>query len=143
MIFHELCHSLVQGTPGLAAVDWGLSNLTDADVVREHATLRLQAALSGTYGLARVLAPTTDFRAYYDALTEEPLVGDEPCVRLARAAFGRVDTPPWGPHVRDALAATARVIGAVREVGAAETVPDGTLPSLFALFTPPSDKERT
>ena len=33
--------------------------------------MRLQAALTGQHGLRRLLAPTTDFRPYYDALPAE------------------------------------------------------------------------
>ncbi len=148
MVFHELCHSLVEGRAGLTSVDWGLANvsedLTDADFAREHATLRLQALLAGEHGLREVLAPTTDFRAYYDALPEDPLRGDDRSVQLARAALALVASPPWGPHVRNALRATERVLAAVREAGAAEATPSGSaLPSLFESFSPPSGRART
>jgi hypothetical protein len=125
MIFHELCHSLVQGPERLRAPDWGLSNLDDRDVVREHATLRLQARLAAEHGLRVFLAPTTDFRAYYDALPEAPFDGDDPAVPLAREGWARVDMAPWGPHLRGALRATERVLRAVVEVGAGDVVPGG------------------
>src|SRR5678816_969150 len=73
MIFHEICHSLVQGEDSFQRADWGLDNETDRDVPREHACLRVQAVLAGQLGLRRLLAPTTDFRPFYDALPPDPL----------------------------------------------------------------------
>lgn len=115
MIFHELCHAMVQGDDGIDREDWGLDNTGDRDVPREHACLRLQAHLSGGYGLRRTLAPTTDFRAFYDALPADPLAPrHHPEVVLAAFAARRADQPPWGPHVREALAATAAIAAEVR-----------------------------
>ena len=113
MIFHELCHSLVQGPDGLRELDWGLDNETPRDVPREHATLRVQATLADEHGLRAVLAPTTDFRAFYDGLPSDPLLGDPVEVELARAALALVDTPPWGPHLRAGLVATGQIVNAV------------------------------
>lgn len=113
MVFHELCHSLVQGPEGLREVDWGLCNETHRDVPREHATLRLQAVLAAEYGLRAALAPTTDFRAFYDALPADPMDGPEEEVALARAALSRADAAPWGPHLRMGLDATRRIGDAV------------------------------
>jgi hypothetical protein len=116
MVFHELCHSLVEGPRGLRQVDWGLDNETTRDVPREHATLRLQAALTAEYGLRTALAPTTDFRGFYDALPLDPLLSLDPLdaeeVTLAVAALGRVDAAPWGPHLRAGLAATRQIADA-------------------------------
>jgi hypothetical protein len=83
-----------------------------------------------------VLAPTTDFRAYYDALPADPFEGDDPAVPLARAGLGRVHTPPWGPHLRRALDATERVLSVVRDVGACDAA-TGPLRSLLGAFRPP------
>ncbi len=137
MIFHELCHALVQGPASFSVPDWGLDNETERDVAREHACLRAQAALLSPLGLRVALAPTTDFRAFYDALGEDPLapvdLGD--CsVELARQALARVDTPPWAPHLRRALDATAKVVAAVREAGGdtLEGALEGALPPLWA-----------
>ncbi|MEM7436592.1 MAG: YkgJ family cysteine cluster protein, partial [Myxococcota bacterium] len=66
MILHELCHSLVEGAASLALPDFGLDNETNQHDVREHACLRLQASLTAPHGLRAALAPTTDFRDYYD-----------------------------------------------------------------------------
>jgi hypothetical protein len=71
IVLHELCHHWVQGPQSRHALDWGLSNTDAADEAREHLALRLQAALLAPTGLARVLVPTTDFRAYYEQLLDE------------------------------------------------------------------------
>ena len=42
-------------------------------VVREHACLRFAADLSARFGLRGAMAPTTEHRAYYDALPDAPL----------------------------------------------------------------------
>jgi len=113
MIFHELCHSLVQGPAGHGVLDWGLDNETARDVPREHATLRVQATLAAELGLRAVLAPTTDFRVFYDALPDDALAGDPIEVELAHAALKRADEAPWGPHLRAGLAATRQIVNAV------------------------------
>lgn len=118
MIFHELCHALVQGHASLAAPDWGLDNESDRDFLREHACLRVQAYLAGRYGLREVLAPTTDFRAYFDALPEDPLSGDDPAVPLAREALARVHTPPFSPWLLQGLEKTRIILCAVAEIEA-------------------------
>jgi hypothetical protein len=109
MIFHELCHSLVEGPASLERADWGLDNQTGADDVREHACLRLQALLLRPRGLRRALGPTTDFRAFYDALPADPLEGSDASIVLARAASVRVSARPWAPHLEEALDATAAI----------------------------------
>lgn len=129
MIFHELCHALVQGPASFSEVDWGLDNETDRDVVREHACLRVQAALLGPLDLRVALAPTTDFRTWYDALPDDPLDGDDPSIALAEEALARFEAPPWAPHLRRALEATSRIVQAVREAGGDEL--EGELPPLW------------
>lgn len=137
MIFHELCHALVQGPASFAEVDWGLDNETERDVVREHACLRVQAVLLGPLDLRVALAPTTDFRAWYDALPDDPLHdplpdpigGPDPSIALAEEALVRVDAPPWAPHLRRALEATARIVRAVRDAGG--DVLEGELPPIW------------
>lgn len=140
MIFHELCHAIVQGHENLARPDWGLDNESDRDFVREHACLRLQAALAGAYGLREVLAPTTDFRAYYDGLPEDVLAddGDDPAVALALAALGRVDSAPFSPFLHDALEATRAIIAAVVHVEGRVAAARGGVPTdaLHAAFDP-------
>ncbi len=129
MIFHELCHSLIEGPESFARSDWGLDNESDRHVPREHACLRLQAHLAGGYGLRRALAPTTDFRDYYDALPDDPLTPRHLTeTGEAVAAARRSDHPPWGPHLHEALAATAAV--------AAQVAPRARGDSLWTLIDP-------
>lgn len=110
MILHELCHSLVEGEASFDVRDWGLDNETERDVPREEACLRLQAALTARHGLRRFFAPTTDFRAFYDALAEDPLSPrNDPTITMAVLGFRRADKAPWAPHLRDALEATAAI----------------------------------
>ncbi|HJL17852.1 MAG TPA: YkgJ family cysteine cluster protein [Sandaracinaceae bacterium LLY-WYZ-13_1] len=139
MVFHELCHSLVQGPASFERPDWGLDNESDRDLPREHACLRAQAHLAGRHGLRDVLAPTTDHRAFYDALPADPLCGDAPSVPLARRAVSRARRAPWAPHLEDALRATATIARAVAPDAAA---PRGShsslsdLPILWARVAP-------
>lgn len=133
MILHELCHSLIEGRESIHVADFGLDNESEQDLQREHACLRLQAWLTTPYGLRRVLAPTTDFRGYYDALPSDPLgPADDPAVAMARAGAGRSEEPPWAPHLRDGLDATAKIIGAAFEVAAQGLCAD--LPPIWSEF---------
>ena len=131
MILHELCHSLIEGTGSLEVPDFGLDNESQRDVAREHACLRLQAWLTGTHGLRGVLAPTTDFRGYYDELPEDPLqdAGD-PAAAVAKLGAARSEQAPWSPHLQDGLDATARVFGAACAVGAAD--PEAADPPIWS-----------
>ena len=112
MIFHELCHSLVQGPENLSKPDWGLDNVGDGDLLREYACLRTQCALLSPLGLRAAFAPTTEHRVFYDALPEDPLVGEGEDVEAARRAMERVGDAPWDPHLSAALEATRVIIGA-------------------------------
>jgi len=118
MILHELCHSLIEGEASFTRPDFGLDNQSGLDAEREHACLRLQAWLLDRHGLRWALAPTTDFRAFYDALPADSLAGDDPSAADARAGAGRAAEPPWAPHLQDALRATARILEAARDVDA-------------------------
>ena len=119
MILHELCHSLIEGEESLGAPDFGLDNESERDVSQEHACLRLQAWLTGQHGLRRALAPTTDFRSYYDELPEDPFAADaDPVTVRARQGAARSAKAPWAPHLQDGLAATAKVLAAASEMGA-------------------------
>ena len=138
MIFHELCHSLVEGSDSFAVADWGLDNETDEDAWREHGCLRAQAVLAAGYGLREFFAPTTDFRSFYDALAADPLSppGD-PSVVLAMRALQRADKYPWSPHLRGALAATAAIVGAVNDyTQPVSATPDGSVPVLYGSAPP-------
>lgn len=137
MIFHELCHASVEAPAGLVREDWGLDNESARDLIREHACLRVQAVLADRHGLRTVLAPTTDFRAFYDALPADPLDGDGEDVELARAALARTSEPPFAPFVERGLALSRRVLDAVLE-GDASVVDDseGPLPALHRTLSP-------
>ncbi len=114
LIFHEICHALVAGD-ARHKPDWGLTNYTDGDLVFEHATHRLQAALAAPYGLRDFMAVTTDWRPYWDSLPDEPLAsGDDPAIELAQRAHYRSRQAPWAAVLEDALAATAAIADAVR-----------------------------
>ena len=130
LILHELCHSLTEGADSLGVPDFGLDNETSTDTVREHACLRLQAWLTGMHGLRRTLAPTTNFRSYYDELPEDPLEGDDPSATAAQRAADRASQPPWAPHLEDGLRATARVVAAAKELGARD--PEAEKPPIWA-----------
>jgi len=133
MIFHELCHSLVEGPESFDKPDWGLNNQSDEDNEREHATLRVQALLAGRYGLRALLGPTTNFRHFYDELSPDPLLprqSESSC--LARLAIRRSATNPWWPHLGKALEATADIA----RTAAKWPAPSGS-PSLYRLVAAP------
>lgn len=134
MIFHELCHSLIQGPESFDRPDWNLDNETDRDLVREHACLRLQATLAAQHGLRQVFAPTTDHRAFYDGLPANPLSprGDAAVIFAVRG-LARVARSPWTPHLDRALAATQQIAQAV---GAAHEGAPGVLWSLVEAPVP-------
>ena len=138
MIFHELCHALVQGDDGVGRPDWGLDNRTDLDEDREHACLRLQALLADRHGLRGFLAPTTDFRAFYDALGHDPLADADPSTRaVVEAAAQRADSGPFAPDLTDALHATALIVISARRF--LDESPPGAARSLYQL-APPGDE---
>ncbi len=110
MIFHELCHSLVEGEDAFSKPDWGMDNTGPDHDWREHACLRVQWILAGRHGLRGVFAPTTDFRAFWDTLSDSVLADrTDPSVQLAIAALRRAEQPPWAPALGDALAASGRI----------------------------------
>lgn len=122
MIFHELCHWLVAGRQAYHREDWGLSNLDDRDLVYEYAAHRLQAALSQPYGLRSFMAVTTDWRPYWDALPVDPLrasldpSGDDPAIAIAQEGAYLARLKPFAEVLQRALAATAAIADAVRDV---------------------------
>lgn len=136
MIFHEMCHALVEGPGAIEKLDWGLDNQSERDRDREHACLRLQAALSAPYGLRRFFAPTTDYREFWDALPDEPFVpGREASSVAARRGLDWSRRKPWAPHLAEALAATAAI---VREASRWPAPADGMQP-LYDVLEPPSE----
>jgi len=132
LVFHELCHALTEGPAALARPDWGLDNTGPRDVVREHACLRLQAHLADRHGLRALMAPTTEYRAYHDALPAEPLVdGDDPAIPVARQAAARAAADPWRGPIEEALAGTAAALAR-----AAAEAHAGAAPRLHPLGMP-------
>ena len=111
LIFHELCHAITEGDQACALPDWGLENRAD-HVVREHACLRFAADLSARFGLRGAMAPTTEYRAYYDGLPDEPLTSgpDDEAVAIGAAARARFAASRWRAPVEAALAATAALV---------------------------------
>lgn len=114
LIFHEICHALTEGPDAFSRVDWGLENTDRRHLVREHACHRVQAALADPYGLRELLAVTTVYRPYYDALPPDPLApGPDPAIPIARAGHRRGLSGPWAAAIAEALDATARLAAIV------------------------------
>lgn len=121
MVLHELCHWLVQGDDAKERPDWGLDNMSEQDLDREHACVALQAALLMPFGLEHVLAPTTEHRAFYDACLARSrdtqsahfdALGLSDNVRsLATDAFTRSSEAHWRP-LHEALSATEQIVRA-------------------------------
>ncbi len=126
MILHEICHWMVQGVQSLGWVDWGLDNEGTVDREREHACLRLQAALLDPYGLRGVLAPTTDFRSYYDKLPRDPFMesaaSERESITRARAAYARRHHRPFREILESALDKTATIFALVTETKTVRSV---------------------
>jgi len=118
MILHEFCHWITNGVDTFHERDWGFALDAELDW-REHSCLRLQAALADRHGLRLQLAPTSQFRAYYDRIPADPFapVADAPhedeVVALARVAWERAQGEPWAIPLAAALDATARIRGVV------------------------------
>lgn len=138
MILHELCHWITNGLETFHERDWGFALDAELDW-REHSCLRLQAGLTGAYGLRHMLAPTSGFRAYYDTIPSdvlEPLPGwphEEAVVELARVALDRARQAPWAEPMRAAFEATARLRDTLTPFldDYATDLPDDPLPSLW------------
>ena len=113
LIFHEVCHALVEGPKGWSKADWGLENIDARHLVHELACHRVQAGLAGRYGLRGLLAATTDWRPHYDALPLNPLAPcalagelDAQAIELARGGLERAQGEPWRGALDEALSAT-------------------------------------
>jgi hypothetical protein len=137
MVFHELCHSLVEGEDAFARPDWGMDNTGPDHDWREHACLRVQWVLAGRHGLRGLFAPTTDFRAFWDQLAGDVLADRAaPSVQAAIAGLRRVALPPWAPALDDALAATAQIAQIAARFAAPAA--DGTRSLWHAVVAPPA-----
>lgn len=121
MIFHEICHALVEGPEAFHLPDWGLE--ANSDVCREHACIRLQAALADQFGLRNFLATTTDFRVYYDDLGPNPLEGEsDPAIPLALSAWQRAQTGDWSNPIRIALQHTRSLLDIAKQVAPVDSL---------------------
>jgi len=138
MIFHELCHSLVEGEESFARPDWGMDNTGPDHDWREHACLRLQWVLAGRHGLGAVFAPTTDFRAFWEKLAGDVLADcADPSVQAAIAGLARVGQPPWAPALEQALAATAQIAQATAPFAEPAAGSDGPRSLWLGVAPPP------
>ncbi len=121
MILHELCHYFVEGETSFFKQDWGLSAYGEetTSVLREHACQRLQAALLTPFGLTRLLAPTTEFRSYYDSLPENPIKDsfNDPAIPFAQAGLARTKKAPYQRILQDALSRTRTIYRLCAEGG--------------------------
>jgi hypothetical protein len=136
MIFHELCHSLVEGEQSFTRADWGMDNTGPDHDWREHACLRVQWVLTGRHGLRALFAPTTEFRAFWDQLSGDVLADrTERSVIAAITGVRRADQPPWAPALGEALAATARIAA---EAARAAPEPDVLWNAITARRTHPT-----
>lgn len=130
LIFHELCHAIVEGPESLHKRDWGLKNTDESDLIREHACHRVQAALSQQFGLREFFGVTTEWRSYYDSLPVDPLqISSDPASQIAAKAMERFIESSWRSEIEQALTATAMIAGVVKEFVGPE--------SLWATFQPP------
>ncbi|MEZ6130845.1 MAG: hypothetical protein R3C59_19415 [Planctomycetaceae bacterium] len=122
MILHETCHALIEGPESFTKPDWGVQIDNPAHRVREHATLRLQAALTAPYGLRLFFAATTNFRRYYDQLPEDPLQGHDEATELARAGWQRATSGPWSQPLTAALETSAAIARLVAPAAVADSL---------------------
>ena len=123
MIFHEICHALVQGPDSLKKENWGLNNTDGRDDLREMACIRLQAALAQPYGLKEFFAVTTEWRSYQDQLPENPLtVEQDSALDIACEAHKRATQGPWAPIIDAALKATQTVVAAAEPFANKESI---------------------
>lgn len=139
MIYHELCHWITNGVETFHARDWGFDLDGPELDWREHSCLRLQAALNDGHGLRRQLAPTSDFRGYYDRIPADPFAPldgsawEARVVAHAHVCHQRAKGEPWAGPLQDALAATAtlrQLLGPFL-IDYATDEPDDTLPSVW------------
>ena len=123
MIFHEVCHALVEGPESFDQEDWGLDPDVEAGAVHEHACLRLQTALSDRYELRAFFAATTDFRKYFDQIGSTPLdESGDPAIALAKEAFQRATQGPWSGALDTALQQTRSIADIVMNVAPADSL---------------------
>ena len=119
LVLHEICHAIVQN---VRTPDWGLDNTSTRDAARELSAVRLEAHLTGAWGLRNVLFPTTPERAFFFDLPPDAIGPDS----LARESAARAAAAPWQPVLGEALAKTAALMGAaLHRATGAPLVADG------------------
>lgn len=115
MIFHEICHWLIEGPESFSEEDWGLDYDRPEHAVREHACLRLQAALADRFGLRTFFASTTDFRDYFDSLPADPLADPEdPAAVLATEGLQRALSSDIATVLDHALRKTREIANVIQ-----------------------------
>ncbi len=123
MVLHEACHALVEGPDAFDSPDWGLDIDDPKQRVREHACLRLQAAVTQPFGLRKFFAATTSFRRYYDRLPQNPLQpGDDPAIEIALGGWERSQHGPWSKTLHEALTSTQVIAAAVRNSASPDSI---------------------
>ena len=79
----------------------------------EHACLRLQVHLTEPHALRELMAPTTEYRAYHDELTGEPLLtGGRSSGGVGPPGPERPESRHWLMVLDQALAATRQALDA-------------------------------
>lgn len=138
-VLHELCHWLVAGPDSIHQRDWGYELEVPYDDPREHACLRVQAALTTPHGLRTFMAPTGIYRGYYDALPADLLQPidmpeEDRTLALTRPALERARQERWARPLQAALAATAALKATATPFldDYATEVEDDILPSLWS-----------
>lgn len=133
MIFHEICHWLVEGDEAFGREDWGLVYDNPKHIVHEQACLRLQAALADQVGLRKFFSSTTDFREYFDCLPDNPLqlspdkngalaAVEEQAIVLAIAGWERANRSMVHEILEQALYRTREVANVVAGIAAADSI---------------------
>jgi hypothetical protein len=107
LVFHELCHALVEGESKLQEIDWGLENTNERDISREYSALRLQAHLSDSAELRTYMPPTTQWRPYYESLPNIAIDGNDEAADVVRAVIRSSLFARWEPILLGALASTS------------------------------------
>jgi len=107
LVFHELCHALVEGESKLQEIDWGLENTNERDISREYAALRLQAHLSDTAEIRTHMPPTTEWRPYYESLPTIAIDGNDEAAVIVRSVICSSLFARWQPLLVNALVATS------------------------------------
>jgi elongation factor P hydroxylase len=113
MLFHEVCHWIINGRDSVKLRDWGF-DYGDPPDTREHACIRLEALLAQPHGLRLFFAPTGKFREYYDRVGDplemlQDSTWEREVQELLRAGVALAAEEPFGSALQSALRATAQI----------------------------------